>query len=262
MNLLNEPLRRYHGPMTTSNHYEILGISPVATQAEIKQAYRRLVKRFHPDKNLRAAVSSHDQIAQINAAYEVLGDPHHRQHYDNRLSLGAAPRQWPGSDCPSADGSTPGYPFRWTTEVQGRYQRQRQATQAADHHIQTWMKRVFTPVTDSLHQILDPLPGQVDQLAADPFDDQLMADFQAYLGTCRQSLAQAQRYFYSMPNPANLAGVAAHLYYCLNHVGDGVEELEYFTLNYDDHYLHTGQELFRIARSLQGEAEDVIRQSA
>lgn len=62
-----------------------------------------------------------------------------------------------------------------------------------------------------------------------------------------------------MPNPANLAGVAAHLYYCLNQVGDGLDELEFFTLNYDDHYLHTGQELFRIAEGLRWEAATAIQ---
>jgi len=34
-----------------------------------------------------------------------------------------------------------------------------------------------------------------------------------------------------MPNPANVASVAAHLYYCLNQVGDEIEELNWFTLN-------------------------------
>jgi len=234
--------------MSTSNHYETLGISQDATQAEVKQAYRRLVKRFHPDKNPQDSRRSHDQIARINGAYEVLGDPRHRRVYDRHLHASRS------------SGSRP--PRQWSAEAQQRYQTQHQATRAADQHIQDWLQGVYAPVSRSLHLILDPLPGQIEQLSADPFDDQLMEDFQTYLETCRQLLAQAQRFFHSMPNPASLAGVAAHLYYCLNHVGDGVEELEFFTLNYDDHYLHTGQELFRMARSLQGEAEDAIRQVA
>ena len=54
-------------------------------------------------------------------------------------------------------------------------------------------------------------------------------------------------------------GVAAHLYYCLNQVSDGIEDLELFTLNYDDYYLHTGQELFRIADKLRLEAQAAIK---
>jgi molecular chaperone DnaJ len=57
-----------------------------------------------------------------------------------------------------------------------------------------------------------------------------------------------------MPNPSNLAGVAANLYYCLNQIEDGLDDLEMFLLNYDEHYLHVGQELFRIARGLKREA--------
>ncbi len=53
-----------------SNHYDTLKVNPSASQAEIKQAYRRLVKQFHPDTNQEA---DHDQIVRINAAYEVLG---------------------------------------------------------------------------------------------------------------------------------------------------------------------------------------------
>lgn len=43
------------------------------------------------------------------------------------------------------------------------------------------------------------------------------------------------------------AGIASHLYHCLNAISDGIEELNYFTLNFDDHHLHTGQELWRRA---------------
>jgi len=86
-----------------------------------------------------------------------------------------------------------------------------------------------------------------------------MEDFQAYLENCRQDLNQAQITFRSQPNPAPVAGVAANLYYCLNQLGDGIDELERFTFNYDEHYLHTGQELFRIATSLRHDAQDAIK---
>jgi molecular chaperone DnaJ len=240
-----------------SNHYETLGISPAATQAEVKQAYRRLVKQFHPDKHPQTAGDQHDQMARINAAYEVLGDPQHRRHYDRQRTHSYL--RW-ATDARSSQASTPEH--SWSAEAQQRYQAQRQATRETDHHIQAWLQGVFEPISHALHWILDSLQAQIDQLSADPFDDQLMEAFQDYLHTSRQALALAQRRFHSMPNPANLAGVAAHLYYCLNHVGDGIEELEFFTLNYDDHYLHTGQELFRIAQGLQWEAENAIRHIA
>lgn len=236
--------------MASLNHYATLGIPPQATQAEVKQAYRQLVKLYHPDKNLNAA-HSHDQIAQINAAYEVLRDPQSRQRYDRQLE------HFCRSGFPPPARGRPRNPAGSQS-----YRSKRQTGYNADEHLQSWLKRVYAPVNESLILILEPLQGQIDQLAADPFDDQLMEDFQDYLQTCRHWLAQAQRCFHSMPNPANLAGVAAHLYYCLNQVGDGVEDLEFFTLCYDDRYLHTGQELFRIARGLRWEAEDAIKHIA
>jgi len=89
-----------------------------------------------------------------------------------------------------------------------------------------------------------------------------MVNFQAYLEQCRHYLNQAQLTFRSQPNPPIVAGAAASLYYCLNQLGDGIEELNFFTLNYDDHYLHVGQELFRIATGLHYEAQDAVRELA
>lgn len=83
-----------------------------------------------------------------------------------------------------------------------------------------------------------------------------MGNFVDYIGACRVFLQRVWAAFESQRNPSVLAGVAADLYHCLNQVGDGIEELEYFSLNYDDHHLHVGQELFRIARGLQLDALD------
>jgi molecular chaperone DnaJ len=55
-----------------------------------------------------------------------------------------------------------------------------------------------------------------------------------------------------------MAAAAAHLYYCLDRVGDGLDEFNWFTVNYDDGYLHSGTELFRIASRLQREVKTVI----
>lgn len=62
------------------NPYAILGIPATATDLEIKRAYRNLVKRYHPDR--RSSESSHEQIAAINHAYDILSDPQKRAQYD------------------------------------------------------------------------------------------------------------------------------------------------------------------------------------
>lgn len=66
-----------------SNHYETLGISKDATEKEIKQAYRALSMKYHPDKT--SAEDAVDKMKQINEAYSVLSDPEQRQQYDNPI---------------------------------------------------------------------------------------------------------------------------------------------------------------------------------
>jgi molecular chaperone DnaJ len=80
--------------------------------------------------------------------------------------------------------------------------------------------------------------------------------------TSKGLLEIAQDSFRSQPNPSTLAGVAANVYCCLERVNDGLEKLDYFTLNYDDRRLHTGQELFRIAIGLRVNALQSLRKFA
>ncbi|MEA5566041.1 J domain-containing protein [Anabaena sp. UHCC 0399] len=222
-----------------SNHYKTLKVSFSASQAEIKQAYRRLVKLFHPDSNQDTA--NHEQIIRINAAYEVLGDSQSRLNYDQQLR---------GEDLKLNSDR-----LQRTASAQKHYQTKRKSGKDADEQVEEWLRLVYQPVNRLLCSILNSLEEQIEELAADPFDDELLDEFQEYLQRCKSDLKQAQITFRSLPNPPSLARSAAHLYYSLSQVGDGLEELAYFPLNYDERYLHTGQELFRIATRLHCEAQ-------
>ncbi|MGB3533423.1 MAG: J domain-containing protein [Microcoleaceae cyanobacterium] len=221
-----------------SNHYHTLQIKATATQVEIKQAYRRLAKLFHPDSQLRSA--NHDKIIRINAAYEVLSDPKQRQSYDQQLYHSTQKYQ------------------NHTRSTSDKF-RKRQRGSHVDAELHQWLSQVYQPINSIINQILEAFQPEVDELSADPFDDELMEAFQTYVQTSKEGLEKAQRLFQSIPNPANVAGVAAHLYYSLNHVEDGLEDLNFFTLNYEDSHLHTGQEFFSIAFQMQQEAEARIR---
>jgi hypothetical protein len=65
-------------------HYQVLGVKPGATASEIKAAHRRLVMRHHPDRATSEA--SLDIFLEVQAAYEVIGDPDRRTEYDNTLN--------------------------------------------------------------------------------------------------------------------------------------------------------------------------------
>ncbi|HEY5692144.1 MAG TPA: DnaJ domain-containing protein [Cyclobacteriaceae bacterium] len=69
------------------DYYQILGISPRATQLEVKRSYRRLAVQFHPDKN--HSKESEERFKEISLAYEVLKNSEKRAQYD--ISLAFAP---------------------------------------------------------------------------------------------------------------------------------------------------------------------------
>jgi molecular chaperone DnaJ len=67
--------------MATNNYYDLLGLKKNASEKEIKQAYRRLARQYHPDVN-PGNKSAEAKFKEINAAYEVLADKTKRQKYD------------------------------------------------------------------------------------------------------------------------------------------------------------------------------------
>lgn len=70
--------------MDESNYYKILGISENATQKDIKIAFRRLARKYHPDRN---PTISDELMKTINIAFESLSDPDKRQVYDRSLKI-------------------------------------------------------------------------------------------------------------------------------------------------------------------------------
>jgi len=70
--------------MKEQTHYGILGVTQAATNAELKNAYRRLVKKYHPDVSHESDAVA--RIRYINEAYEVLSEHYSRAAYDRQLS--------------------------------------------------------------------------------------------------------------------------------------------------------------------------------
>ncbi len=76
------------------NHYTILGVTSTATMAEIKNAYMKLARQYHPDKftDEQEKQKANEHFARITAAYRILSDEKLRAEYDKSLEKGTKPQ--------------------------------------------------------------------------------------------------------------------------------------------------------------------------
>lgn len=106
--------------MAMKDPYEVLGVPRTAGDAEIKKAYRRLARKFHPDVNPGDS-GAHKKFQEIASAYEVLKDPKKKERYDRFGDTGEPPepaagpfRGGPFPQGPFGKGPTGGGGFRWS----------------------------------------------------------------------------------------------------------------------------------------------------
>ena len=95
-----------------SNYYDLLGVSKDASEKDIRQAYRRLARQYHPDVN-RDDAAAEEKFKEINEAYGVLSDDDSRKKYDR---YGDNWRRADEYEAASAKGRANGG-FRWTSDT-------------------------------------------------------------------------------------------------------------------------------------------------
>ncbi len=211
--------------------YQTLGVSPLATRKEIQIAYRELVKKHHPD-----AGGDKQRILAINAAWNILRDKEHRLAYDRKNQSNSALYQ----------------------EAQARGMRNARASAAAqqaqgqsaaeEDALLKWLTEVYNPIDRLLGQVINPFSKRLQELSADPYDDELMEAFCSYLEQSQKKLVKIEQIYRSMPTPITAQGFGLSLYHCLSQVQDAFNEIERYTMGYVDNYLHDGREMLREAK--------------
>jgi DnaJ-class molecular chaperone len=93
--------------MANQDFYKTLGVSEKASAAEIKKAYRKLAKKYHPDANA-GDKGKEAKFKEVSEAYETLGDEKRRAQYDEIRSNPFAGGGMPGGARPGAGGGFPG----------------------------------------------------------------------------------------------------------------------------------------------------------
>ena len=94
--------------MAKRDYYEMLGVARSASEADIKQAYRRLAMKFHPDRN-PGDKGAENHFKEAKEAYEILSDPQKRAAYDQFGHAGVDSRNTGGAQ--GGPGFNPGDVF-------------------------------------------------------------------------------------------------------------------------------------------------------
>jgi len=210
------------------NFYKELGLKKNATRDEIKSAYRLLAKKYHPDTG-----GDNEKFLALQLAWETLNDPQKKAILDKTLfndeSYAASKNE------------------NWSSELKNK----KNNSTNKDQNIKDWIKKIYNPINRFISQVIKPLNDEIKKLSADPYDDELMDAFSAYLNESRKKIEKASSLFKSQAVPSSISSIGLDLYHCFSQVQDALDELDRYTQGYVDDYLFDGKQMMKEAKRIQ-----------
>ncbi len=216
------------------SYYQVLGLNPDASAADIKRAYRKIVKAHHPDVKHHILTEKEreqatEEMLLINQAYETLFDKKLRAEYDVIIGVTISINH---------------FQIKTTNEDADRAK---------------FLAKAFNPARSLVSRAISKYHKKITDLSADPFDDELLAQFEEYLQDVEISLLKASDLLSSIPTPVTLRAAVLTLRSGIGHAADALEEMRHFCRNYDYIHLSTTESLFRITMDLSGQAYDLTK---
>ena len=210
------------------NFYKELGLKKNATRNEIKSAYRFLAKKYHPDTG-----GDNEKFLALQLAWETLNDPQKKAIHDKSLF--------------NEESYALSKNENWTSELKNK----KDNSTNKDKDINDWIKKIYNPINRFISQVIKPLNDEIKKLSADPYDDELMDAFSAYLNESRKKVEKASSLYKSQAVPSSISSIGLDLYHCFSQVQDALDELDRYTQGYVDDYLFDGKQMMKEAKRIQ-----------
>lgn len=220
------------------NHYEILGVPPDVSSADIKKAFRQLVKKVHPDvefskQSADDRVKAKELMQNINKAYEILIDRKKRQAYDYTIGL--------------------------RSESLRRVRHQVNRARNEEQMREIFLGKVFYPARRAIVKVLNQYKKRLSALEQDIYDDELLEDFGKYVDLIENTLRDASNSFTASPAPESLEGSVSWMRHSIAQAADGLDELRNFCKNYDYDHLSMAGNLFKISLEHAARAQQLTK---
>lgn len=233
------PILKHRPFMSTyrkETHYQILGVATDVSSAELKRAYRTLVKSLHPDVG-HSCWSAEDRtiaterMMRINQAYETLKDRSKRSTYDTEIGIKRGNSIFVRINT-------------LATEDEAR---------------ERFLRQTFHPSRLAILHDLNMYQRQLRQLSLDIYDEDLVSAFERYVDSLEATLRHSSQALSFAECPETLNAAVQMMFYSIAQAADGLEEMRTFCTNFDYDHLMMAQNLVRIAQDLSKQSLQLTR---